>query len=128
MGERELLEMLLSEADRRTPAIVDGVKRRTEPAEPSSEEIEQIRVDAHGLKGAAMVVGQTRLSELAKTIEIALVQRIAPGMIDPDLSERLVQATDALREGVRAAAEGKPEPPSVGDALASLSDPAAYSD
>ena len=120
MGESELLEMLASEADRRTPTILEGVKRLTEPAEPDAKGIEAVRVEAHGLKGAAMVVGQNRLSELARQIEIALVQRTAPGVIDPELADTLAGAAEAFRQGVQAAANGEPEPATVGESLVAL--------
>ena len=120
MGESELLEMLATEAERRTPAIVEGVRRLTEPADPDPDGIEEIRVEAHGLKGAALVVGEKRLSELAREMEVALVQQTAPGTINKKLADNLVSAAEAFREGVRAAANGDKEPKSVGKALKGL--------
>jgi chemotaxis protein histidine kinase CheA len=120
MGDSDLIEMLAKETERRTPAIIEGVQRHTEPAEPNGDGIEEIRVEAHGLKGAALVVGEKRLSELAREMEVALVQQIAPGTIDKKLADRLVKAAEAYREGVRAAANGDKEPKSVGKAIKSL--------
>ncbi len=120
MGESELLEMLAKEAERRTPGIIEGVERLTEPTEPDPDGIEEIRVEAHGLKGAALVVGQSRLSELAREMEVALVQQIAPGTINKKLAKSLIRAADAYREGVQAVADGKKEPGSVEKALKGL--------
>ena len=120
MGESELLDMLATEAERRTPAIIDGVRRLTEPADPDPDGIEEIRVEAHGLKGAALVVGQKRLSELAREMEVSLVQQTASGTIDKKLADGLVNAAEAFRDGVQAAANGKDEPSSVVKALEGL--------
>ena len=120
MGEREILEMLATEADRRVPLIVKGLRELSESGERDPERIEELRVDAHGLKGAAMVVGQARLAELGERVEIALVQRIGPGTIQPSLATRMVAAITAFRDGARAAADEKPEPASVDAALSEL--------
>ena len=121
MGDNELLEMLASETDRRTPTIVEGVRDLADSTEPNAKGIEEIRVEAHGLKGAAMVVGQNHLSELAKEIEVALVQRVASGTIDRDLAAKIVAAIEAFQGGVQAAARGEAEPASVGESITALS-------
>jgi chemotaxis protein histidine kinase CheA len=120
MPESDLLQMLATETDRRAPTITDGVKKVASGSEPDREAIEQVRVEVHGLKGAAGVVGQSRLAELALAIEVVLVQRIASGEIPEDLAGPIVAGAEALREGAQAAADGKPEPASVADALAAL--------
>ena len=74
----------------------------------------------HGLKGAALVVGQPRLAELGEKLEIALVQRQGPGTIDPELAATLTAGVEALRDGARAVAAGEDEPPAVGDAIEAL--------
>ncbi len=66
--------------------MLEGIERLAAATEPDSDEVERLRVDAHGLKGAAMVVGQQRLAELSEQLEIALVQRTAPGTIDAELA------------------------------------------
>lgn len=111
----DLLEMLASETDRRTPAILEGVRELGSTAEPDPERIEALRVEAHGLKGAAMVIGEKRLSDLAQQIEIALVARVGPGTIDPELASKLALAMEAFQAGVQAAAKGQAEPASVGE-------------
>ena len=78
-------------------------------------------MEAHGLKGAAMVVGQSRLGELAEQMEIAIVQCTAAGTIEPGLAAEITAAAEAFQEGVKAAAKGKSEPKSVGQSLAALS-------
>jgi chemotaxis protein histidine kinase CheA len=120
MGEKEILEMLATEADRRVPTIIKGLRELGETGEQDPKRIEELRVDAHGLKGAAMVVGQARLAELGERVEIALVQRIGPGTVQPSLAARMVAAISAFRDGANAAAADKPEPPSVEAALSEL--------
>jgi chemotaxis protein histidine kinase CheA len=120
MGESEILDMLATEADRRVPTIIKGLRDLSASGEKDPARIEQLRVDAHGLKGAAMVVGQARLAELGERVEIALVQRIGPGTIQPSLATRMVAAISAFRDGANAAANEKPEPPSVDVALSEL--------
>jgi HPt (histidine-containing phosphotransfer) domain-containing protein len=120
VGDNELLQMLAAETERRTPAIVEGLRGLAGASEPNPGEVEAIRVEAHGLKGAAMVVGQGRLSELAQQVEIALVQRIAPGTLDPDLAGRLVAAIEVFQQGVKEAAAGNELPATVEEHIADL--------
>ena len=121
MADNELLQMLATEAERRAPEMLEGIERLAAATEPASDEVERLRIDAHGLRGAAMVVGQQRLAELSEQLEIALVQRTAPGTIDTELASKLTAGVSGLREGARAAAAGEPEPASVGEGLAVLS-------
>jgi chemotaxis protein histidine kinase CheA len=120
MVESEILDMLATEADCRVPTIVKGLRDLAASGEKDPERIEELRVDAHGLKGAAMVVGQSRLAELGERVEIALLQRIGPGTIQPTLATRMVAAITAFRDGAKAAAEERAEPPSVDAALSEL--------
>ncbi len=121
MADSDLLGMLASETDRRAAAIIDGVEDLARTGESDPSRVEQLRVEAHGLKGAATVVGQDRLAELAERIESILAKRTAEGRIGVDLAARLVTAASALDEGAQAAAEGITEPSSVGNALDDLS-------
>ena len=114
--------MLATETDRRSATLIEGVEALAESGESAPERVEVLRVEAHGLKGAALVVGQSRLAELALRIEAILTTRMAPGTIDMDLAAKLVPATSALREGAQAAADDADEPPSVEAALESLAD------
>lgn len=114
--------MLATETKRRSTAIIEGLESLAQTGESAPERVEALRVEAHGLKGAALVVGQPRLAELALRIEVILTSRIGPGTIDVDLAAKLIPATNALNEGAEAAAEGTDEPPSVGTAVASLAD------
>jgi len=116
----DLLEMLASETDRRAPTIIKGLQKLGGASEQDPDAIEELRVEAHGLKGAAMVVGQKRLAKLGEQVEIALVQRIGPGTVDPELAGRIITAIEAFSDGTRAAAEGEDEPPSVAASLAAL--------
>ncbi|MDP9227550.1 MAG: Hpt domain-containing protein [Actinomycetota bacterium] len=118
--ESDLLEMLATETDRRAPAIIEGIRERSGASEPDAARIEEVRVEIHGLKGAAMVVGQTRLAALAVQIEINIVQQVAKGVIAPELADTIVTAVNAFQEGARAAAAGEPEPPSIETSLAAL--------
>jgi chemotaxis protein histidine kinase CheA len=119
-GRTDLLDMLASETNRRCATIVEGVEQLTRLNEADSKRIEALRVEAHGLKGAALVVGQERLADLAREIEVTFAECQPKGKISVPLSAKLIAATSALHEGAQAVAEGIEEPPTVGDALAAL--------
>ncbi|HEY6637270.1 MAG TPA: Hpt domain-containing protein [Solirubrobacterales bacterium] len=121
MAEPELLTMLAAEAERRSPTIISGIEDLAASGEADSARIEQLRVEAHGLKGAALVVGQERLADLARLIEQFLAGCVDSGEVNPAGAAAVVTATSAFTEGAQAAAEGVGEPSSVGDSLAALS-------
>ena len=121
MGDTELLTMLAAEADRRSPTIITGIEELAASGEKNSARIEELRVEAHGLKGAALVVGQERLADLARLIEEFLVGCVDSERIKPASAAALVAATSAFTEGAQAAAEGVGEPSSVRDSLDALS-------
>jgi chemotaxis protein histidine kinase CheA len=120
VGDTELLEMLAQETDRRVPGINNGLQRLAESSDPDPPGVEGLRVEVHGLKGAAMVIGQVRLADLAKRAEKALADRADQGTIDPDLAGRLTAAVEAFQAGTHAAANNHPEPASVAESLAAL--------
>jgi chemotaxis protein histidine kinase CheA len=121
MADPELLTMLASEAERRGPTIITGIEQLATSGDKDSAQIEQLRVEAHGLKGAALVVGQSRLADLARLIEQFLAACVESGEVNPADAAAVVTATSAFTEGAQAAAEGVREPSSVGDSLAALS-------
>jgi chemotaxis protein histidine kinase CheA len=121
MEDPELLTMLAAEAERRCPTIIDGIEALAASDDADSARIEELRVEAHGLKGAALVVGQERLAELARLIEEFLAACIESGRINPAGAAAVVTAASAFTEGAQAAAEGVTEPSSVADSLAALS-------
>jgi HPt (histidine-containing phosphotransfer) domain-containing protein len=120
MVEPELLDMLAAETFRRSKMIIDGAEALAASGEPDPGAVEALRVEAHGLKGAAMVVGASRLAELALSLERLLSDKRESGVIDPSIAAMVVGGTGALREGAEAAAEGLDEPPVVGEWLAKL--------
>jgi chemotaxis protein histidine kinase CheA len=120
MGDDELLTMLAAEAARRTPTIIDGIESLASSDESDPTRVEKLRVEAHGLKGAALVVGQDRLADLAKAIEQFLAGCVDTGRIQPGAAAALIAGTSAFNEGAQAAAEGVAEPSSVGESLAAL--------
>jgi chemotaxis protein histidine kinase CheA len=122
MGDTELLGMLAAEAGRRTPTIIEGLEALAASGEKDSGRIEELRVEAHGLKGAALVVGENRLADLAKGMEQFLAGCVDTGRITPGAAAALVAGASAFNEGAEAAAEGVPEPSSVGESLAALAD------
>jgi chemotaxis protein histidine kinase CheA len=122
VGDEELLTMLAAEAGRRTPLIIEGLEALATPGEKDPDRIEKLRVEAHGLKGAALVVGQNRLAELAREIEQFLAGCVDTGRIKPGAAAALVAGASAFNEGAQAAAEGVGEPSSVGESLAALAD------
>jgi chemotaxis protein histidine kinase CheA len=121
MADAELLTMLATEAERRSPTIISGIERLAASGDKDSARIEQLRVEAHGLKGAALVVGQDRLADLARLIEEFLARCVESGEVNPADAAAVVTATSAFTEGAQAAAEGVHEPSSVADSLATLS-------
>ena len=121
MEGAELLNMLAAEADRRTPTLIEGLEAIAASGDKDPDAIEKLRVEAHGLKGAALVVGQERLADLAKQIEHFLAGCVDTGRIKPGAAAALVAGASAFNEGAQAAAEGVPEPSSVGESLAALS-------
>jgi chemotaxis protein histidine kinase CheA len=121
MGDPELLSMLATEAERRGPTIISGIEDLAGSGQKDSARIEELRVEAHGLKGAALVVGQERLADLARLIEDFLAGCLDSGRINPAGAAAVVSATSAFTEGAQAAAEGVGEPSSVRDSLEALS-------
>ena len=120
MGESELLDMLAAETDRRTDTICEGVKRLASSGEADSESVEALRVEVHGIKGAALMVGQHRLAKVGAWVEDTLADRIDSGVIDEQLGGRIVDYVKAIQDGAHAAAQGSGEPSSVGKALDEL--------
>ena len=120
MGDPELLNMLAAEAERRTPTIIVGVEDLAASGEKDSALLEELRVEAHGLKGAALVVGQKRLADLAKKVERFLADCVESGRIKPGPAAIVVAAASAFSEGAQAAAEGVAEPSAVGESLDAL--------
>jgi chemotaxis protein histidine kinase CheA len=121
MGDTDLLSMLAAEAERRGPTIITGIEELAASGEKNSARVEELRVEAHGLKGAALVVGQERLADLARLIEEFLVGCADSERIKPASAAAVVAATSAFTEGAQAAAEGVGEPSSVRDSLDALS-------
>ena len=120
MAEPELLDMLAAEAQRRSPALITGVKDLAGSDKKQPDRVESLRVEAHGLKGAALVVEQDRLANLAKRMETFLVGAVESGRIAPADAAKIVAAASAFSEGAQAAAEGIAEPPSVRESLEAL--------
>ena len=116
----DLLGMLAEEADRRCESIIGGAEEMAKSGDANPQRIEALGAEAHGLTGAASVVGQERLAELAKQLELALIERAERGTIDVEFAATVITAASALREGAQAAAEGVGEPGSVADSLAKL--------
>jgi chemotaxis protein histidine kinase CheA len=122
MGDTELLGMLAAEAGRRTPTIIEGLEALAASGKKDSARIEELRVEAHGLKGAALVVGEDRLADLAKRMEQFLAGCVEGGRITPGAAAALVAGASAFNEGAQAAAEGVAEPSSVAESIAALAD------
>jgi chemotaxis protein histidine kinase CheA len=120
MADTDLLDMLASETDRRAGTIIEGVEKLAGSGESDPARVEELRVEAHGLKGAAMVVGQSRLGELAEQLERFFVERIDSGRIELKEAATAVAAVSSLDEAAKAVAEGGPEPPSVAESLRRL--------
>jgi chemotaxis protein histidine kinase CheA len=120
VADAELLRMLAAEADRRSPTIIGGIEELAASGKKDSARIEELRAEAHGLKGAALVVGQDRLADLARLIEAYLAGCVESGRIKPGAAAPIVAAASAFTEGAQAAAEGVGEPSSVRESLEAL--------
>lgn len=112
--------MLAAESRRRVPAIQQSLKKLSRASSPDSDAVEEMRVEVHGLKGAALVIGQHRLGQLADRAEQLLAANAAEGGIDLELAAQLTDVLDAFKAGADAAAAGEPEPPSVAEALVAV--------
>jgi chemotaxis protein histidine kinase CheA len=120
MGDTDLLDMLASETDRRADTIIKGVEELAGSGKSDTARVEELRAQAHGLKGAALVVGQSRLGELAEQLERFFTARADSGRIGPKEAAIAVAAVSSLDEAAKAAAEGGQEPPSVSESLRRL--------
>jgi chemotaxis protein histidine kinase CheA len=121
VADDELLEMLAAEAKRRTPPVKKSLKKLAKASKPDPDAVEELRVEVHGLKGAALVLGQNHLGRLADRAEQLLAAAARDGTVDPELAAKLSEAMDAFEAGAAAASRGEPEPASVPDSLVALS-------
>jgi chemotaxis protein histidine kinase CheA len=121
-SEHELLISLVDEGRRREGRLADGAQRASdaEPGPGARATLEELRAEAHALKGAAAVVGQTRLFELGRALEDMLVDAIAGGSLSQRRAEAIGRAAHAYVEGAEAAAEGAGEPESVRGSIEEL--------
>jgi chemotaxis protein histidine kinase CheA len=117
VSETELLDMLAAETDRRTDTICSGIKQLISSGDPDTKQVEAMRVEVHGIKGAALMVGQHRLAKVGAWVEDNLAARIDSGLIEKDLGERMIEYVTAIQDGAHAAAKGQDEPASIGNAL-----------
>jgi HPt (histidine-containing phosphotransfer) domain-containing protein len=121
-SEHELLVTLADEGRRREGRLADGAQRAidAEPGDAARAILEEIRAEAHALKGAAAVVGQTRLFELARALEDLLIEAIAAGSLSQRRAVAVADAAHAFVEGADASADGASEPESVRDSIDNL--------
>ena len=88
--------MLAAEAERRGQTIIAGLEELAASGAKNPDRVEELRVDAHGLKGAALVVGESRLGDLARLIEIFLKDHVASGQIKPASAATVIAGVSAL--------------------------------
>jgi HPt (histidine-containing phosphotransfer) domain-containing protein len=121
-SEHDLLETLVDESRRREGRLADGAKRASEDGPRARDMLEELRTEAHALKGAAAVLGQTRLFELGRALEDELATAAEDGKLGPRKADAIGRGARAYVEGAEAAAKGGTVPPSV---MASIEDLAA---
>lgn len=95
---------------------------RLEQDGASSELVDGLFRHAHSVKGMAASMGFEATATLAHRLEDLLdVVRVAPGRIDKELADLVLQAVDALQAQVKAAASGEAvaDAPDLVQALAS---------
>ncbi len=119
-SEHELLLSLVEEGKRRKGRIADAARRASEGGESVPEALEELRAEAHALKGAAAVVGVTRLFELGRALEEPLLEAIEDGALSSEHARIVSRAARAYVEGAEAAAAGEAEPASVADSIEEL--------
>jgi chemotaxis protein histidine kinase CheA len=112
--------MLAAESDRRSPGLISGLEELAGSGKKDPDRVEKLRAEAHGLKGAALVVGETRLAELARLMEESLAGAIKKGRLEPAAAATLITAASAFNEGAHAAAEEVGEPAAVRESLETL--------
>lgn len=117
--ESALWEMFSNEARERTGRIVEELGRATE-GEAAAEDLMAARAEAHTLKGAAGLMGQERLYELAERIERRLREMVEAGAVDAGVTAALIEATEAFLAGTEAAASGAELPSEVVRSIESL--------
>ena len=86
--------MLAAEADRRVPPLQKSLEKLAKGSKPDAEAIEELRVEVHGLKGAALVIGEQRLGRLAERAEQLLSASEKEGTLDAELAGKL---SDSMR-------------------------------
>lgn len=118
-GDLKLLELLSAESKRRAPVILEGASAAADgPVDTST--IEAMRGEAHGLKGAAAVVGQPRLADIAAAVETRLTAAAEAGELPAEEARTISSAIEAYRAGADALVAGEPEPGAVATALDNL--------
>jgi HPt (histidine-containing phosphotransfer) domain-containing protein len=121
-SEHELLVSLVDEGRRREGRLADGAQRAIDAGSGDDVRaaLEEIRAEAHALKGAAAVVGQTRLFELARALEDLILDAIAAGSLSQRRAAAIADAAHAFVEGAVASADGASEPESVRHSIDNL--------
>jgi chemotaxis protein histidine kinase CheA len=117
--EARLHELFADETARRAEVVIEGCELVADDAVHTPELLDSMRAEAHAIKGAAAVIGQSRLAELAGRIEVLLAERRGSGLLEPRLAVRIAAATRTLEEASVALAEQRKEP-DVGAAIESL--------
>jgi chemotaxis protein histidine kinase CheA len=118
--EAELLTAFGDEARERCGMIATAMRAIAEGGDSDPSKIEELRLEAHTLKGTAGTLGLERLFELAGLIEATLEEAGKKSKLAPEIATEVANAADAFAEGADAAASESPEPPSVGLATARL--------
>ena len=120
--EARLRKLFAEETARRAEVVIEGCEMVAEDAVHTPELLDSMRAEAHGIKGAAAVIGQSALAELAGRIEVLLAERRSSGLLESEMASRIADATRTLEEASAALARPQGEQPDLGAAIASLRD------
>jgi chemotaxis protein histidine kinase CheA len=120
--EQRLRELFADETARRIAVVVEGCEAVAEDGVHAPELIDSMRREAHAIKGAAAVIGQSRLAELAGRIEDLLAARHDSGLLEPELAARIATAARTLDDAAAALQRAEGYEPQVSRALESLGD------
>jgi len=118
--DAEILEVFREEATERIDHMVETLLA-LEAGNASVDAVDSLFRDAHSIKGSAGMVGFDEVRTIAHRMEDILEGARASGSFSDELTDPMLQATDALRRAVHGerapAAPATPEePPSASDA------------
>jgi len=122
LPDPEILEVFREEATERLDSMVETLLA-LESGDAPDDAIDSLFRDAHSIKGSAGMVGIEEVRTIAHTMEDTLEEARKQGTFSKELTEPMLQATDALRRAV--AGDGEPATDEEPDESARAAQPSA---